>query len=56
MTTPSRKRFGAKRVPDCECTYSFTCRPCLKDAGPTIEWQADPEYVRDSIRYSEEDV
>ena len=23
------KRFGKKRVPECECTTRFTCRPCL---------------------------
>jgi hypothetical protein len=23
------KRFGKKRVPDCECLYNFTCRRCL---------------------------
>lgn len=29
------KRFGKARVPGCECTQSFTCRPCLDTAGPT---------------------
>lgn len=23
------KRWGKKRVPDCECSYNFTCRTCL---------------------------
>jgi hypothetical protein len=31
------KRFGKKRVPDCQCTYNFTCGPCLRAAGPTRE-------------------
>ena len=26
------KRFGKSRVPDCTCTYSFTCGACLKAA------------------------
>jgi hypothetical protein len=29
------KRFGQKRVPDCECTERFTCGKCLNAAGPT---------------------
>jgi hypothetical protein len=29
------KRFGKKRVPNCECTASFSCRACL-DAGVLI--------------------
>lgn len=28
----SGKRFGKRRVPNCECTHRFTCRPCLEDA------------------------
>lgn len=28
------KRFGKKRVPDCQCTYNFTCGPCLRAAAP----------------------
>ena len=28
------KRFGKKRVPNCECTGSSTCRPCLEHAPP----------------------
>ncbi len=31
------KRFGKKRVPECECDYNFTCRACLFAAGPTGE-------------------
>lgn len=26
------KRFGKYRVPNCECTERFTCRPCLDAA------------------------
>jgi hypothetical protein len=29
------RRFGKKRVPNCECTHRFTCRPCLEAAVPT---------------------
>ena len=29
------KRFGKKRVPECYCTYNFTCGACLRAAGPT---------------------
>lgn len=29
------KRFGKKRVPDCECTERYTCGPCLRAAGAT---------------------
>lgn len=28
------KRYGKKRVPNCECTHIFTCGPCLKAAPP----------------------
>lgn len=28
------KRFGKQRVPNCECTTIFTCRPCLEAAAP----------------------
>lgn len=30
-------RFGKARVPGCECTTSFTCRPCLS-AAPSWHW------------------
>ena len=26
------KRFGKKRVPECYCTYNFTCKACLTNA------------------------
>lgn len=36
MPLPARgRRLGKKRVPNCSCTESFTCRPCL-DAGILI--------------------
>lgn len=28
------KRFGKKRVPGCQCTYNFTCGPCLAVRAP----------------------
>lgn len=38
FTMPSnRYSFGKKRAPDCVCTHRFTCGPCLRDAGPTLE-------------------
>lgn len=30
------KRFGKSRVPGCECTTRFTCRPCLCAVKPPI--------------------
>ncbi len=31
------RRFGKARVPNCECTYNFTCRHCLAASGPTTQ-------------------
>ncbi len=28
------KRFGKYRVPGCQCTLLFTCKPCLSEAPP----------------------
>lgn len=36
MPTQGPARFGKKRAPNCECTYSYTCGPCLAQAGPTL--------------------
>lgn len=43
------KRFGKKRVPDCECTTSYTCGPCLRAAGPTLE-AVPPPFAHPSRR------
>lgn len=41
------KRFGKKRVWNCECTYNFTCHPCLDDSIqeglPQGKKPADPD-------------
>lgn len=33
MPTQGKARFGKARAAGCECTYSFTCRPCLSLAA-----------------------
>jgi len=48
------KRFGQKRVPDCECTERFTCGKCLNAAGPTRSDGASVGYESDTVIDSRE--